>query len=98
MKAIFFSALLLTIAVAQRWPVALYLNETLSPSEGIFVPPPSTLSSRAYFGWTTTAIGDINNDGYPDVAISAPYAQVGSQGSAGIVYVVFGGVGVYYSR
>ena len=98
MKAIFFSALLLTIAVAQRWPVALYLNETLSPSEGFFIPPPSSLSNNASFGGTMKAIGDINNDGYPDVAISAPYVQVGSQGSAGIVYVVFGGVGVYSSR
>ena len=98
MEHIIFFVALIQVAVAQRWPASMYLNGTLPSSEGFLIPPPPTLAVSASFGLTTTAVGDINNDGYPDVSIAAICVTVGSEGCAGVVYVVFGGVGVYNSR
>lgn len=37
------------------------------------------------------AAGDFNDDGYSDVAVSAPFKSVNGQSGAGTVYVYFGG-------
>lgn len=41
-------------------------------------------------GHTVAAAGDINGDGLADIVIGAPFAAVGSAGTAGQTYVVFG--------
>ena len=43
-----------------------------------------------YSQFTASAIGDINGDGYDDVAIGQPYATSSSATEPGSVYVVFG--------
>ena len=39
----------------------------------------------------TSASGDFNNDGYPDLAIGAPGESIGDIASAGSVHVIYGG-------
>ena len=41
------------------------------------------------------AAGDVNGDGYCDVLVGAPYADVGSETEAGITYVIYGGAFVF---
>ena len=49
----------------------------------------ATTSDR--LGYNTAIIGDINGDGYDDIAISAPYADPSTGGSnAGVIYVLWG--------
>ncbi len=58
--------------------------------------PPWTSSGSdragAFFGWSVAGLGDVNGDGYPDVAVGAPYHSTASV-RAGKVYVFYGGPG-----
>ncbi len=50
----------------------------------------SQASQRPHFGWSVAGVGDVNNDGYDDVAVGAPGDDtVGAD--AGAVYIYFGG-------
>jgi len=44
------------------------------------------------FGWNVSYAGDVNNDGYPDVIVGAPYNDTsdGSKEDAGAAYIFFG--------
>ena len=44
-------------------------------------------------GWSTAGAGDINGDGFDDVVVGAPRADVGTRAHAGKSYVVFGAAG-----
>ncbi|MFN8350447.1 MAG: FG-GAP-like repeat-containing protein [Flavobacteriales bacterium] len=44
----------------------------------------------AYYGWWVTSAGDLNGDGYSDVAVSAYADESGGQTDEGIVYVYHG--------
>lgn len=44
--------------------------------------------ARDYFGGAVATVGDLNQDGAEELAVSAPYARFGYRG--GSVYVVFG--------
>jgi hypothetical protein len=44
----------------------------------------------ARFGYHVAGIGDVNGDGYDDIAISAPYDDSGGETGEGIVYVWYG--------
>ena len=55
----------------------------LSPSQGFQI---YGTNSGDQSGWSVGGAGDVNNDGYEDVIIGAPYANNG----AGISYVVYG--------
>jgi hypothetical protein len=41
------------------------------------------------FGAKVTGVGDVNNDGFADIAVSAPEADV--NGKRGAVYIYAGG-------
>jgi hypothetical protein len=44
----------------------------------------------AKFGLHVAGLGDVNNDGYDDVAISAPYDDIGTETDEGVIYVWYG--------
>ena len=41
-------------------------------------------------GFTVSGAGDLNGDGYADMIVAAPFADLGGYDSAGSIYVVFG--------
>jgi len=45
-------------------------------------------------GFSVSSAGDVNDDGYDDIIIGAPYAGPNGQAHAGASFVVFGGPGV----
>jgi alpha-tubulin suppressor-like RCC1 family protein len=44
-------------------------------------------TSLQFFGYSIAGAGDINNDGFPDIAIGSP----GSNNDAGLIYIIYGG-------
>ncbi|XP_052841039.1 LOW QUALITY PROTEIN: integrin alpha-PS3-like [Drosophila gunungcola] len=56
--------------------IYVFINNGLFNSEPTIVRPP--LGSKARFGTTLSRLGDINKDGYNDVAVGAPFAGNGS--------------------
>jgi hypothetical protein len=46
--------------------------------------------TQEHFGWAVSGIGDVNGDGFDDVAVGAPFNNVVAS-EAGRVYVFFGG-------
>lgn len=42
------------------------------------------------FGYAVANVGDVNGDGYDDIAIGAPHATAGDRAEAGKVYVIYG--------
>ncbi|MAE64843.1 MAG: hypothetical protein CMJ18_11295 [Phycisphaeraceae bacterium] len=46
-------------------------------------------------GYSVSGAGDINGDGFDDVIVGAPYAEVGATNDAGRAYVVFGKAGSF---
>jgi hypothetical protein len=43
-----------------------------------------------YTGWSVSAAGDVNNDGFADLIVGAPYTDAGAT-DAGAAYIIFGG-------
>ncbi len=60
---------------------------TLSSDEGL-----SIIGSAAgdNSGYSVSAAGDVNNDGYDDLIIGAPYSSPNNRSAAGTSYIVFG--------
>jgi hypothetical protein len=52
------------------------------------------IASADNSGRSVSSAGDINGDGYDDLVIGAPKADVNGLDNAGESYIVFGGVGV----
>ncbi|GGN75389.1 hypothetical protein GCM10011579_055430 [Streptomyces albiflavescens] len=50
---------------------------------------PGTAEDNDFFG-DALAVGDLNNDGYSDLAIGTPYEQVGDDVDGGTVVIVWG--------
>ncbi len=44
-----------------------------------------------YSGWSVSAAGDVNGDGYDDLIIGARYADPNGDSAAGETYVIYGG-------
>ena len=63
---------------------------TMYSSRGVTITGPSTAGN---FGYTVSAGGDIDNDGYPDLLVGAPYPT----SSNGTVYVYWGSSGAFPS-
>ncbi|MGA9115391.1 MAG: integrin alpha, partial [Bacteroidota bacterium] len=62
--------------------------------------PDATLGGEApgdYFGYRLAGAGDFNCDGYPDVVVGAPAADVGGLLDAGKAYVYYGGP-IFWTR
>ncbi len=60
---------------------------------GSFTAPDFKITGAAngdQFGYAVASIGDVNGDGYDDLAIGAPHATVQDRAEAGLVYVVYG--------
>ncbi|MBI4878539.1 MAG: FG-GAP repeat protein [Planctomycetes bacterium] len=64
---------------------------TLSPPDGIIL---ESSIKEAWAGLDVAGLGDVNGDGFDDVAIGAHRAPRGMLSYAGRVYVLFGGPGV----
>jgi hypothetical protein len=56
------------------------------PATGTVLPAPPAATERGNFGAVVTAAGDVNGDGFADLAVGAPYTA-----GAGRVYVYLGG-------
>jgi hypothetical protein len=69
-------------------------SEHMSPVYDFGASPPDVkikgASSNDYAG-SAVAVGDVNGDGYYDVIVGAPGADVESETEAGITYVIYGG-------
>lgn len=59
--------------------------------DGAYVPGPGLHLEGDQLGASPCGIGDINGDGYEDLAVSAPRASRDGLDRAGLVYVIFGG-------
>ncbi|MFA5211117.1 MAG: FG-GAP-like repeat-containing protein [Patescibacteria group bacterium] len=46
--------------------------------------------TNAYFGWSVSSAGDVNNDGYSDIIVGAWFYDVGGLTDAGKVFVYYG--------
>jgi len=60
-------------------------EKKISDTQGNFTAP---ISSNNQFGWSLTEIGDIDNDGIPDLASGAPFDDDGGT-NRGAVYIIF---------
>jgi len=71
--------------------VYVYMNNGKLPGPPLSQVSAMTLegekTKRSLFGFAMAVAGDLNKDGYPDVAISAPY---GGKDQGGVVYIYFG--------
>lgn len=66
-------------------------------STGAFLAPPSASLSgsginSSQFGWSVTCAGDLNGDGYSDVAVGS-YRDANGQSAEGAIHVFYGSVG-----
>jgi len=59
---------------------------------------PSPAASNSNYGFSMACIGDWNQDGTPDLAVSEPGATVGSLWSAGAIYLFSGADGSLIQR
>jgi hypothetical protein len=50
------------------------------------------------FGWNITYIENLNNDQYPDLVVSAPLLEVGTEADVGAVYIFYGTSNVGFSN
>jgi hypothetical protein len=55
-----------------------------------FVQPPTSGDPDIHLGWSLAFAGDIDDDGYDDIAIGAPLASFGGKKRSGAIYVIFG--------
>ncbi|MGV6819620.1 MAG: Ig-like domain-containing protein, partial [Parvularcula sp.] len=82
------------------------IANSVSPHEFIALGQLSTLgfgsaifgaAQGAFSGQAVSIIGDVNNDGFDDIAIGAPQLDANGQQAAGGVYVVFGNANESYA-
>ena len=71
--------------------VTIYLSkDNVSMSETVVV---NGTRAGDLFGWAVANAGDLNGDGFADLAIGAPFADPNGHTDAGNVTIVFGGPG-----
>ncbi|MGW1030154.1 FG-GAP-like repeat-containing protein [Streptomyces sp. NPDC002577] len=74
------------VAVAYGSATGIGTKKTISQNtSGV----PGSAEESDHFG-ASTAVGDLNNDGYSDLAVGAPYEQVGDDVNGGTVVIVWG--------
>lgn len=61
-------------------------STSLSP---IILTSPGGASDQ--FGYTVSCLGDVNADGFSDIAVGAPFAEVNGNADAGAAYIYLGG-------
>ncbi|WP_255350713.1 Ig-like domain-containing protein [Limnohabitans sp. DM1] len=79
-----------TDVLLQKLPVAVNLSDVAQGSGG-FVINGDSASDRS--GLTLSNAGDVNGDGYDDILVGAPGADVNGTPDAGRAYVVYGKTG-----
>jgi hypothetical protein len=87
-----FSASGQKVEIVAGEPKAVQLRLEVSMEVGWTSPSPNA-EENGDFGNSLAALGDINGDGTPDLAVGADTEEVGSKGGAGRVYIVSGATG-----
>ncbi|MGC9399613.1 MAG: SdrD B-like domain-containing protein [Anaerolineae bacterium] len=80
--------------------VHLYLGSAMGLSGTVTITEPaSTNIAQSWFGQAVAAAGDVDNDGYDDIVVGAPYASPAGNGE-GMAFVYYGdanGIHAQYS-
>ena len=66
---------------------------SLDPLDGFLIV--SETNRDFELGFDVSSAGDVNNDGYDDVMIGAPFSEIGGDDDVGRAFVIFGGPGTF---
>ncbi len=85
---------LYTAGATDQGSAFIYYGSATSLGAGLNPAPALQLfgtgNNTAYYGWWVTGAGDLNGDGYSDVAVTAYNDAMGAQVNEGLVYVYQG--------
>jgi FG-GAP-like repeat/FG-GAP repeat len=83
-----------TVGASDQGSAFVYYGSAIGLGAGLNPPPALQLfgsgSNVAFYGWWVTCAGDLNGDGFSDIAVSAYQDEIGGQTDEGVVYVYQG--------
>ena len=80
LRTILCSVLVIHVAIAMAWGGTAEVTPISHPEP----------TDASWFGWVVAPVGDLDGDGVPDRAVSAPRQLIGEVGEQGVVFVFSG--------